>query len=192
MRSIQRAGIPLAIVGLVAAACSTGAATPSAKAGSPTQVASVAAPSVPVIATAIPMTDGAGPEYVVGTSDLTVTKAGTETVVGGVTQLRGQEMSDTGKMNDPRLAGTSHVTLNLDGYGTVAAEWGTSRIENAGGAWEGTWTGASWNGGNATAVSGWLIGSGSYAGYTYYFHAYGPVMPFRVEGIIFAGSPPTP
>jgi hypothetical protein len=138
------------------------------------------------------MTDGKGPEHVIGTSSLTVTKEGTETVVGDVTRIRGQEMTDSGSMNDPRLAGTEHITLNADFYGPVASEWGTTRLENADGAWEGTWAGASWNDGYATSVSGWLTGSEAYAGYTYYFHVYGPSMPFQVEGIIFEGSPPSP
>ena len=95
-------------------------------------------------------------------------------------------------MSDPRLAGTSFITLNGDMYGDVMSEWGTSRTENAGGTWEGTWTGASWNGGTATSVSGWLVGGGDYAGWTYWFHTYGPSMPFMTEGIIFEGSPPAP
>jgi len=136
------------------------------------------------------MTDGEGPEYVVGSSSLTVTKSATKTVVGDVTQYRGQEMTSSGTMSDPRVTGTTRITLNLDMHGSVASEWGTTRTENAQGAWEGNWTGASWNDGTATSVSGWLIGSGAYAGYTYYFHVFGPHMPFTSEGIIFPGSPP--
>jgi hypothetical protein len=97
-----------------------------------------------------------------------------------------------GAMNDPRLAGTEKITLNADFYGTVASEWGTTRIENAEGTWEGTWTGVTWGEAGATSVSGWLVGSGAYAGWTYYFHGYGPSQPYQVEGIIFEGSPPTP
>jgi len=63
---------------------------------------------------------------------------------------------------------------------------------SAEGAWEGRWTGASWNDGHATSVSTWLVGSGAYAGYTYYFHVHGPFAPFQVEAIIFEGSPPSP
>jgi hypothetical protein len=75
---------------------------------------------------------------------------------------------------------------------SISSEWGTSRIEIAGGAWEGTWTGAAWNDGNSTTVSSWLVGSGAYAGWTYYFHTHGLSEPFQSEGIIFKGSPPTP
>ena len=197
MRTVARSSIALTLVGLVAVACAAGAATTAATSTTPTRVATVAptatdAPTAQPTEAPVPTTDGAGPEYVTGTSSPGTTKSGTETVVGDVTELRGQEMTDSGTMNDPRVNGTAHVTLNADIQGDVAAEWGTTRVENAGGAWEGTWTGASWNAGNATSVSGWLVGSGAYAGYTYYFNVHGPMMPFRVDGIIFPGSPPTP
>ena len=194
MWTLMRSCSALALVAILAVGCAgTGASSPAPTA-TPTLAATpmpTEAPTARPTATPIPMTDGEGPEYVVGTSTVRVTQAGPETVVGDVTQLRGQEMTDTGSMNDPRLAGTTHITLDANIYGAIAVEWGTSRIENADGAWEGTWTGASWNDGNATSVSGWLTGSGAYAGYTYYFHVYGPSMPFQVEGIIFEGPPPT-
>jgi hypothetical protein len=186
----------LAAAALLAAACTgaTATSTPAVTSTpSDTPVATVTPGPTPAPSpTPNPTTDGVGPEYVTGTSNPIVTKQGTQTVVGDVTQVRGQEMTDSGTMNDPRLAGTGVITLNTDIYGNVASEWGTSRIENAKGAWEGTWTGASWNAGSATAVSGWLVGSGDYAGYTYFFHVFGPSAPFQSEGIIFKGTPPTP
>jgi len=193
---LMRSCSALVLVAILAVGCAgTGASSPAPTA-TPTQAAAntpapTAAPTPRPTATPIPMTDGEGPEYVVGTSYLTVTKSATETVVGDVTQYRGQEMTDSGTTNDPRLAGTTTTTLNADFYGTVASEWGTTRTENAEGAWEGAWSGVSWDG-TATSVSGWLVGSGAYAGWTYYFHVYGPWQPYQVEGIIFEGPPPTP
>jgi hypothetical protein len=197
MRSPARLIVVLALVSLVAAACGAAATTLPAPTGTPTQAATDApAPTVAATArpapTPMPTTDGVGPEYVTGTSSLSVTKEATQKVVGNVVQYRDQEMTDTGPMSDPRLAGSSVITLNGDMYGDVMSEWGTTRIENADGAWEGTWTGASWNGGTATSVSGWLVGSGAYEGYTYYFHGYGSSPPYQMEGIIFEGTPPTP
>jgi hypothetical protein len=185
----------LVLVAILAVGCAgTGASSPAPTA-TPTQAATntpapTPAPTARPTATPIPMTDGEGPEYVFGTSTLSVTKSATETVVGDVTQYRGQEMTGGGAMNDPRLAGTEKITLNADFYGSVASEWGTTRIENAEGTWEGIWTGVTWGDAGATSVSGWLVGSGAYAGWTYYFHAYGPSQPYQVEGIIFPGSPP--
>lgn len=197
MRSTARLSVALALVGLVVSACGAAATSSPAPTGTPTQAAT-STPSPTAEATArptvtkSPMTDGAGPEYVTGTdSALRVTQSGTETVVNGVTRVRDQQMQSLSTMNDPRVSGTSFITLNGDIHGIVMAEWGTVRLENPDGAWEGSWTGAAWNDGNATTVSGWLVGSGAYAGYTYYFHTYGESTPFATEGIIFEGSPPT-
>ena len=124
---------------------------------------------------------------------MTVTDDGTETVVGDTTQVRGQTIESDDTLNDPRVTGRGLVTLNADVHENVAASWGTYRLENADGAWEGTFTGGGPWDGHTTAVSGWLIGSGAYAGYTYYFHVYGPsVLSGTVDGIIFEGSPPAP
>jgi hypothetical protein len=201
MSYLMRFCSALALVAILAVGCAgTGAsspattATPTLTTATPTLAATpvpTEAPTAKPTATPIPMTDGKGPEHVIGIeSGLRVTQSGTETVVGEVTELRGQEMTSLETLNDPRVTGTSQITLNGDLHGTVMAEWGTTRLENADGAWVGTWTGASWNDGSATSVSGWLAGSGAYAGYTYYFHVYGPSTPFQVEGIIFEGTAP--
>jgi hypothetical protein len=196
MRSPVRTILALALVSLVTAACGAAATTSPAPTDIPTQAATdtpapTDAPTARPTPTPNPTTDGTGPEYVTGTSSLTVTKEATQTTVGNVVQYRGQEMTGTGQMSDPRLGGTSFITLDADMYGDIMSEWGTSRIENAKGTWEGTWTGASWNG-SATSVTGWLVGGGDYAGWTYYFHIYGPSMPYMAEGVIFEGSPPAP
>jgi hypothetical protein len=93
-------------------------------------------------------------------------------------------------MDDARVSGTGTITANFDMYGTVGPQWGTYRLENAGGAWEGTWTGALWEGGNATNLAAWLVGSGAYEGWTYYAHVWG-TSSLQVEGVVFPGSPPT-
>jgi hypothetical protein len=196
MRSPARNILALALVSLVATAC--GAAATSAPTAIPTQAAMTTpaptnAPTARPTPTPMQMTDGVGPEYVTGTGSMEVTKEGTETVVGDVTQIRGQEMTGLGTANDPRVNGTSHITLNADVHGTVVAMWGTSRTENAGGTWEGTWTGASWNDSAAWATTSWAIGTGDYAGYTYYSHSTSTgVLSSTQDGIIFEGSPPTP
>jgi hypothetical protein len=196
MRSPARTILALTVVSLVTAAC--GAAATPAPTATPTQAAIITpgptdAPTVRPTPTPMQMTDGVGPEHVTGTGTMAVTKEGTETVVGDVTQIRGQEMTGSGTGNDPRLNGTSHITLNADVHGPVVAMWGTSRIENAGGTWEGTWTGASWNDSAAWTVTTWFIGTGGYAGWTYYSHQTGTgVLSSTGDGIIFQGSPPTP
>jgi hypothetical protein len=192
MRTIVRSLAVLALASTLVAGCGAAATTTATATATPSPAPTVS-PVLEPTATPIPTTDGQGPEYAFGIESFTVTKDATETVVGDVTQLRGQEMVSADTLNDPRVTATGLITLNADIHGTVVVEWGTTRLENAGGAWEGTWTGAGWGSANATSVSGWLIGSGAYAGYTYYVHVYGPSEPpYQIEGIIFPGSPPTP
>jgi hypothetical protein len=128
--------------------------------------------------------------YVAGTETVTVTTPGTPTQAGDATRLRGRVVASVDTMDDPRVSGTGTITANFDMYGRVGPQWGTYRLENAGGAWEGKWTGALWEGGNATNVAGWLVGSGAYQGWTYFTHVWGTTN-LQVEGVIYPGSPPT-
>ena len=181
MRRIVRSLALLALAGSVAA-CGTAAATPTS---TPT------ATPAPV-ATPVATTDGVGDEYVTGTMTFSPLQDGTTTKVGNVTQLRGAVFTGAWTMNDPRVNATGTARLSVDEYTNVYPEWGTMRLENANGAWEGTVTGASWNGGYTANDSGWLVGSGAYAGYTYYVHFWGSGYNYLAEGIIFLGSPPAP
>ena len=132
----------------------------------------------------MPSTDGEGAEYVTGTDTHSGT-GGTEKKVGDVTQTRGVVITATIEMNDPRVSGTGTGLVNADFYDHVGPEWGTTRLENAGGAWEGTVTGVAWADGNASDLSGWLVGSGAYEGYTYYWHLRAIGTTGTVDGIIY-------
>jgi hypothetical protein len=127
--------------------------------------------------------------YVFGTETLSVTSPGTQSQVGDVTRLRGRINATVDTMNDPSVTGTGTITTDFDLYGSVGPQWGTYRLANAEGAWEGTWTGALWEGGSATNLSGWLVGSGAYEGWTYYVHVWGTGS-LQVNGVVFPGSPP--
>jgi hypothetical protein len=162
---------------------------PAAPPPTPTATASQTATASP---TPLATTDGVGDEYVKGTMTFSALEDGTTTKVGNVTQLRGLVLTGTWTMNDPRVNVTGTAYLSVDEYPNVNSMWGTMRLENANGAWEGTVTAASWDGGNTANDSGWLVGSGAYAGYTYYVHFWGSGYDYLVEGIIFAGSPPAP
>jgi hypothetical protein len=154
--------------------------------------APTASPVLAPTATPTPTTDGVGDEYVNGTGTFSIVDSGTSAQVGDVTQLRGFVATSTDTMNDPRVTGTGTLRLSIDTYSPVGREWGSYRLENAGGAWEGTVTGAAWNRGNASDVSGWLVGSGAYEGYTYFVHTRSSDTSTETEGIIFPGSPPAP
>jgi hypothetical protein len=116
--------------------------------------------------------------------------------VGNVTQTRDATENVTYTMNDPRVSGTGTIRGGYDsydtGHGGAGPEWCSYRLVNARGAWTGTVTGALWDSMNAEDLSGWLVGSGAYKGYTYYYHEWGPYPRYKVEGIIFPGSPPKP
>jgi hypothetical protein len=187
----------LVLVGAAVAACGTSAAnTPSTASvtSPPTPAPSAAPASAPSETTQpvapSPSTDGVGPEYVTGTGTFQVVDSGTSTQVGDVTQLRGVTATSVGTMNDPRVNGASTLRFSMDSHELVGVEWGTLRIENAAGAWEGTISGAAWSDGNASDLSGWLVGSGDYAGFTYYVHSRSTTFNTVTEGIIFPGEPP--
>lgn len=186
---------------LLLAGCSAAGATPTptpsptpAPAVSPSPVVTPS-PTAAATPTPVPTTDGQGDEYVTGTLSLTLTTAPSETKVGDVTQLRGGVVTIDTSMNDPRVSGTGTFAFSADTYTKVGSEWGTFRLENAGGTWEGQCSGGAWDLGNATMWSCWLLGSGAYHGYTSYLQFVGSedgTVPPSLEGIIYPGSPPKP
>jgi hypothetical protein len=186
MRSITRPLASLALAGSLVAACAAATPTPAPTA--------TPAPSATPAPTPVPSTPGTGDQHVIGTeTGVVLVTQYTSTKVGEVTQLRGGVLTSTQTMNDRRVSGNATYTVSLDTYAIVAPEWMTARLENDGGAWEGTCTGASWDAGNAADGTCWLVGSGGYAGWTYYFHhTYGLGDGTNVEGIIFPGTPPKP
>ena len=115
--------------------------------------------------------------------------------MGDVRQYRHSAITADPTNSDPRVSGKESARLDYDLYGTVGLEWGTFQVENAGGTWTGTYTGALWDQDSALSRSDgtfWSVGSGAYAGYTYYRHIQTTGDSVAVEGIIFPGPPPTP
>jgi hypothetical protein len=144
--------------------------------------------------TPVPSTPGTGDQHVTGTETGVILATGyTSTTVGDVTQLRGGVITAIQIMNDRRVTGDATFRFSVDAHANVGPEWGTYRLENADGAWEGPCSGASWDAGNAADGTCWLTGSGAYTGFTYYFHhTYGLGDSTNVDGIIFPGAPPKP
>lgn len=200
MRRIGKLLAGVVVTGALVAGCAA-AATPAA-APTPTSASAATPAASPTTASApaktpvltptpVPSTDGRGAEYVTGTDSHTGT-GGTEKQVGDVTQTRGIVITAHFDMNDPRVSGTGTGLINVDQYGQVGPEWGTTRLEVGGGAWEGTVTGMSWADGQESDLSGWLVGSGAYKGYTYYWHLRATGTTGKVDGIIYPGPPPAP
>ena len=113
--------------------------------------------------------------------------------VGDVTQFRAGLFTQTSTMDDPRVSGELTFSWSGDVYGVpfvdAATEWGTMRIANEGGMWEGRCSGGQW-GDTTSILSCWLTGSGDYEGLTYYRQFDWPPE-VGVRGIIFPGVPPT-
>jgi hypothetical protein len=96
-----------------------------------------------------------------------------------------------GTCSDARVSGTSTVKLSgvADARG-VGFEWGTMRLENEGGAWEGPFRGGVWAGTNASDNTAWLIGSDAYEGLTFYQHTRSGGLGADVVGVILPAPPP--
>jgi hypothetical protein len=113
--------------------------------------------------------------------------------VGDVIQMRGVHAAATERIDDPRLSGTATIDGNVDVYGTEAVQWGTFRIENDGGAWEGTYRGVIY-GGTQESGTVWLAGSGDYDGLSCYwtFGGSNSDLVLEIEGLLFPGEAPAP
>ncbi|MFO7532204.1 MAG: hypothetical protein R6W93_07050 [Candidatus Limnocylindrales bacterium] len=86
------------------------------------------------------------------------------TTPDGVTQVRGVVGEQTLTMDDPRLSGAERFVHNEDYYGDVVGPvWGTSLIENDGGAWVGSYRGLMLADGSATYF-GTYVGEDGYEG----------------------------
>lgn len=129
--------------------------------------------------------------HVTGTMVVDDIIMGATALVDGVLQMRGLTATTIDTMDDPRVSGTGAITGNFDSYGDVMTQWGTYRLENADGAWEGNWRGVLWNRGDVTEHTMWLTGSGAYEGLTYYAHVNGSGV-IDIEGLIFPGIAPAP
>jgi hypothetical protein len=164
-----------------------------APSATPTPTATTVPTTAP-IATPVPSTSGTGDQHVVGTMTGSLTTQYTTETPGpdGVAHIRGGVLTGTSTANDPRATGTVEFTFNLDTYTNVGSEWATATIRNDQGAWDGTCTGGSWDAGNTSLMSCWLLGSGAYKGYTFFFQQSGHDVSAEIEGIIYPGSPPKP
>jgi hypothetical protein len=145
--------------------------------------------------TPVPIAYGAA-TVVSGTESCTFEKEGTTTLVGETYQYRGAILKCTDTSNDPRVSGPVTYTWEYDGWAQgTHVQWGTGRLENAGGAWDGTMTG-SYSLPRGDMLLFWFKGSGGYEGLSYAMWAVLPpaevAWTYAVDGIIFPGSPPAP
>jgi hypothetical protein len=112
----------------------------------------------------------------------------------GVLHIRGGQEAYRDEVDDPRLCGDVVVTLNVNFhfaappvmvYGPM---WGTFRIENEEGYWEGSWVGKRTELQGFSYIRGVLHGHGDYEGLQaraeYVRESPDPTAPFVVRGVI--------
>ena len=130
---------------------------------------------------------------VTGTSTLVgQISAGVTRVAEGIVQVRDNVLVTVEESTDPRAAGRATITLNIDVYPAGASpaqiRYGSMRIENAAGAWEGHFTGRLTERGFTQTY--WLTGEGAYAGLSYVVTAAGSGPVWRSQGLIYPGKLP--
>ena len=99
--------------------------------------------------------------------------------------------------DDPRVSGSRSSTWNMDLWGRLGinhevVQWGTQRLENDGGAWEGRATGVFDLTDRGDVIVNWYRGTGGYAGLSYFELITGSPPTYKIQGQIFPGDPPTP
>ena len=111
----------------------------------------------------------------------------------GVLHIRGGQEAYRDDVDDSRLSGDVVVTLNVNFhfadppvmvYGPM---WGTIRIDNDGGYWEGTWTGERTESQGFSYIQAVLHGHGGYEGLqaraSYVRESPDPNAPFAIQGV---------
>jgi len=171
----------------------TSASLPPGAVATPTPPPTPTASPTPTLI-ASPIAYGLG-TVVQGTESCTATPGKSTTDADGMIHVRDGVIECTATSNDPRVSGTSRYTWNLDGTGSsFAVQWGTGRITNAGGSWDGTFS-AAYNDSTGDVLYAWFKGAGGYAKLSYVmWERLAPAevsWTYPVQGMIYPGSPPT-
>ena len=161
---------------------------PSAATATPTSIGSPSAtPAASGPITYGPVTEITG----AGTCPTADLGSGT-TDAAGMTHYRGGTFKCTMTTDDPRVDGTETASWNMDLWGTAEdgalVQWGSARLENEGGAWEGTGSGV-YSSDRGDIIAFWYKGTGGYAGLGY-FELWTGKEPWNIRGEIFPSDPP--
>ncbi len=188
----MRALVGLTVVALLAGCAGGATFAPSSTTPAPATTAPVATATprptttqTPSAATTVTPVAGTG---TCPTADLGSPTTGAD----GVTHYRGGTFICDVTTDDPRVSGTETAAWNMDLWGTLedgaVVVWGTSRLENSGGAWEGTGSGVG-SSDRRDIIAFWYKGTGGYAGLGY-FALWTGWDPWTIRGQIFPGDPP--
>jgi hypothetical protein len=116
----------------------------------------------------------------------------------GTSHARNQPVECTDTTNDPRVNGSHIANWNMDVWGDITrgsaagVQWGTVRIENAGGTWEGRFSGVASLPQPGDTIAEWYRGTGDYEGLAYFMSVTGLCCTWKIQGQVFPGDPPTP
>ena len=185
------------LAGLAVAALLAGCAAGATVAPpSPTPIPAATAPvaTAPPSPTALPApTAAAKVTPVSGTGTCPTADLGKSTTdAKELTHYRGGTFTCSLTTTDPRVTGTETASWNMDQWGTAASgarvQWGTRRMENDGGTWEGTGSGV-YSSDRGDIIVSWYRGTGGYAGLGY-FELWTGKDPWTIRGQVFPGDPP--
>ena len=133
-----------------------------------------------------------GATAVTATSECQGVSDGTTETVDGVVQVTGMVVRCTDTASDPRMSGTTSLTLNWQRYGRHYLYWGTRETEGPDGTWAGTFIGRSDD--VNTETEGWMThvleGTGDYAGWTYVGTDHVLLPDGTSEGLLYEGPAP--
>jgi hypothetical protein len=203
MRTIVRSIATLAVTATLIMSCAASAAPTPAATATPAPAAATSTPAPPAptgtpIATPT-LAPPVGPmdaAHVTGiASGGNSVSEGTAHEEGALTVVEGVKLDLISvRLSDSRGSGqaTMHVSEVATTEGLIGFQWGTLRIENADGAWEGPFRGACWGDPRGeTDGTAWMIGSGAYEGLTFYLHFRGhTTAPAELTGVILPAPPP--
>lgn len=138
----------------------------------------------------------AGAVSVSGTSTLMGSvERGTTTLEDGIVRTRGTKLITIERASDPRVNGRALITLDVDSYPeagggsrVLQVRYGTMRLVNEEGTWEGSFAGRLTETGFTQTY--WLEGTGAYDGFTYVVTAGGDGPVWESAGLIYPGRPP--
>jgi hypothetical protein len=193
MCSSVRTVLGLVLTAVVAAGCSSGAASQPLSADPVATAGATAAPrpspaNTPRLITAPPPTPVASvepmaPAHVTGIATFWSTD-GTTTTVGDATHIRDVVVTSHEDTTDPRVTGTTTVNLSVDAIGDMGWESADATLRTASGSWTGTCRGVAWGQGNASLIECWFEGNGPYAGLTYFEQISTMGVTAKIEGVI--------
>ncbi len=182
-----------ALAGVLVGGCG-GSASPS-----PTSIPTVTPTVIPTEAASPTSVTYGGATVVTGIEKCDLKEGTTETAADGTLHARGWTLTCDDSSTDPRVSGAATYVWNYDFWGSPRSfahvQWGTGRIVNSDGAWDGTYTG-SFTAETGDLILFWFKGTGAYAGLSYGMWAITPLseagLTYPVHGIVFPGSPPAP